>query len=488
MKKAVVTLLTCKKPFTEYTLKSIKEYAKKIDVDYIEVVEYEVPEKYNVISTNIEGNMKRISKLLVIREYLEKYDRIIFLDDSCVVNSDCPDLFNIVPVNFIGANNEGVLEWPKAAHATIDLFNASNLTKNLLARHDYINAGVMVFSKEHRYLLADERVISLGKNGFFSNSWPEQTYLNFLLNTDNVPVFYLPHHFNRMNVHKERQNERINYSNYTLEQRREQYWEYKDFDFLTADHIMPGKTNHAFIWHLTSFWENEPRALLAKRLYEISRNQNNFYTVGLQRSGTNFMSSTLKINFGLDVDLSLVEFTHESWKHRLEVPSSIKEFPVIVVWKHPYHWIESIAWRKQVDWVRTQIKYSNVEEDENLMIGKEGQKLSIIALCKTWVDFYNNWWFSLDESIKKRTVLVKYEDMLRRPDEVLDVISIKFRLEKRFINYELPKKVQVSEDFSIQNISRYDTDHPGKLINPYVQIINSIILPEFIQNLENQSI
>ena len=200
------------------------------------------------------------------------------------------------------------------------------------------------------------------------------------------------------------------------------------------------------------------------------------------------MSSTLKINFGLDVDLSLVEFTHESWKHRLEVPSSIKEFPVIVVWKHPYHWIESIAWRKQVDWVRTQIKYSNVEEDENLMIGKEGQKLSIIALCKTWVDFYNNWWFSLDESIKKRTVLVKYEDMLRRPDEVLDVISIKFRLEKRFINYELPKKVQVSEDFSIQNISRYDTDHPGKLINPYVQIINSIILPEFIQNLENQSI
>ena len=488
MKKAVVTLSIGDRPFTEYTLKSIKEYAEKIDADYIEVLEYDVPERYDSIPTGREGNMAYIAKLLVIRDYLEIYDRIIFLDDSCVVNSDCPNLFDIVPVNFIGANNEGVLEWPKAAQATIDLFNMSKLTKNILTKHDYINVGVMVFSKEHRFLLSDERIINLGKLGYFNNGWPEQTYLNYLLSKDNVPVFYLPHHFNRMNVHKEKLGERVNYSNYTLDQRREQYWQYKDFDFLIPQDILPGRTNHAFIWHLTSFWEDRPRFLLAKRLYEISRFQNNFYTVGLQRSGTNFISDTLKINFKLESDLALVPFTHESWKHRIEVPSNIKDFPIIVVWKHPYHWVESLGWRNQVDWVHTQNKYPVVDMNENMMIGKEGQKISIVSLCKTWVDFYNNWWFNLEPTIKERTVLVKYEDILKTPDRVLKTISNKFEWKANSNSYYIPKNVSFSPDFNADNVNMYTTEGPSKLIQPHVDTIDSIVSPEFIQRLEEDSI
>jgi lipopolysaccharide biosynthesis glycosyltransferase len=271
MKKLVLSVSIGNRPFTKYTLKTIEEYAYKIKADYKLISEYKVPEEYNDIPIGRNGNTVYLVKLLVVQDYLKIYDRIIFLDDSCIVNTDYPNLFDIVPYNFLGANNEGVLEWPTAATKTIDLFNRSNLPKNILTKHDYINTGILVISKHHSELFSKNNILSLGKKKFFANAWPEQTYMNYVLSAFTIPVFYLPHHFNRMSVHKERLEERVNYSNYTIDHLREQVHTYKDFDFLTKEMILPGKTNHAFIWHLTSFWKDSPRTKLAKRLFEITR-------------------------------------------------------------------------------------------------------------------------------------------------------------------------------------------------------------------------
>lgn len=278
MANAVVTLSIGDRPFFEYTSKSIKEYANKIGADYHSVLEYKVPSQYKDIKigrTHYANNEAYFIKLLVIRDFLEKYDRVIFLDDTCVVNTDCPDLFNIVPRNFVGAHNEGILEWPDAALVAKDIFNELDLPANFLAKHDYINTGVLVFSKEHLSLLSDKSIIELGEQGLFNNECPEQTYLNYVLLKNNTPTFFLPHHFNRMHIHKEKPGERVNYTNYTLEQQREQL--YEDFDFIDIDYIQPGRTNHAFIWHIVSFYRPKYRVKLIKRLYNVTRNIKRFY-------------------------------------------------------------------------------------------------------------------------------------------------------------------------------------------------------------------
>lgn len=269
MKNAIISLSLGDRPFLKYTFASIKEYADKIGVDFHTVTDYDIDEKYKNIHVGRNGNLSYIIKLLVIRDYLKKYDRILFLDDTCVVNSDCPDLFKIVPSDFIGAHNEGVLEWISAAKSTINLFNASGFKNNFLTKHDYINTGVILLPKKYINIFSEDFIIKHGNLGYFNNNWPQQTYLNYIFILNKLPVFYLPYHFNKMTVH-EYNNEIINYTNYTNEQLYK-LTQYKDFEFLTKENIKPGNINHAFIWHITSFWKPEARYKLIKKLYEISR-------------------------------------------------------------------------------------------------------------------------------------------------------------------------------------------------------------------------
>ncbi len=129
-----------------------------------------------------------------IYELLKKqYDRIAFIDADILIRPDAPSLFDIVPEDQFGIFDEGQYT-PRAVciHEVKKVFSVDLPKWN---GKTYYNTGVMVVSKEHRYLfrIADE-IKPL------RNSFGEQTYLNMRIMVSDAKVFPLDYKFNRMSI------------------------------------------------------------------------------------------------------------------------------------------------------------------------------------------------------------------------------------------------------------------------------------------------
>lgn len=129
-----------------------------------------------------------------IYELLKKqYDRIAFIDADILIRPDAPSLFDIVPEDQFGIFNEGTYT-PRAV-CIHELRKVYNVTLKKWNGKDYYNTGVMVASRQHRFLFkVTEEVKPL------RNSFGEQTYLNLKLMVSGVKIFSLPYQFNRMSI------------------------------------------------------------------------------------------------------------------------------------------------------------------------------------------------------------------------------------------------------------------------------------------------
>ncbi len=123
-----------------------------------------------------------------VAHWLERYERVLYLDTDLLVRDDTPDLFALVPPTQLGAFNEAPFTF-RSHELMIDTCKAYGVT---LPDWDgrYINTGVMVLSQAHRALFAkpaEERF-----------SFYEQTFLNVRLAQLGVALYELPYRFNRM--------------------------------------------------------------------------------------------------------------------------------------------------------------------------------------------------------------------------------------------------------------------------------------------------
>lgn len=109
-----------------------------------------------------------------IYDLLDVYDRILYVDTDALIKKDCPDLFESVPDDMIGAFNEG-------AHFERKCPN-------------YYNTGVMVISKRHKDVFTRPQHATGDINTFF-----EQDTLNGLFISHACKMFPLPKEFNLMN-------------------------------------------------------------------------------------------------------------------------------------------------------------------------------------------------------------------------------------------------------------------------------------------------
>jgi len=130
-----------------------------------------------------------------IYDLLNKYHRIIYVDTDIIIRDDTPDLFEMVPESQIGLFNEArfvsggremsIVESCKAYDQTLRSWNGK-----------YYNTGVMVISRRHKHLFKKPE-----KEVF---NFYEQGYLNVILAKtletagNELSVYELPHHFNRM--------------------------------------------------------------------------------------------------------------------------------------------------------------------------------------------------------------------------------------------------------------------------------------------------
>lgn len=184
-RKAVVTINigTKFKRMGELTIPTMRDYAKKIGAEFVEIND-----------ANLSINASQFSAYWAkfqLYELLNKYDRIIYLDLDVIVRPHCPDLFSIVDEAEFAALYESDYSIAKELLLLeIEEFLGSN--PKIDWQDDYFNVGVMVLSKTHK------EAFNFYANAAGGNRFPEQTLINYNIKKLNYKVHHLPPIFNHM--------------------------------------------------------------------------------------------------------------------------------------------------------------------------------------------------------------------------------------------------------------------------------------------------
>jgi lipopolysaccharide biosynthesis glycosyltransferase len=218
-KNAIATMVIGErhKNIFELTKKNIFNYAKKINADLVVYDEnsYSVIKQQglkknikNFSSKKLEINrvneslpddfmhqynehwQKNAFKKLNIVELLEKYERVLFIDCDILIQDNSPDIFDLVPKEKVGMYNESTLfenyredfmsMWCERFGYDYSKWNGQ-----------YYNSGVTLFSRGHELLFSPPKFL-------YKDMFYDQTHLNANIMNFNIPMYDLPHSFNRM--------------------------------------------------------------------------------------------------------------------------------------------------------------------------------------------------------------------------------------------------------------------------------------------------
>lgn len=123
-----------------------------------------------------------------IHDLLDEYDRILYLDTDIIIRDDCPNLFDEVPEDKLGAFNETFFR--SVSHRRVKSLAHLYGCRIPKWNGNYYNAGVMVISQQHKPLFK--------KPLRECEDFYEQSYLNVRIAQLNIPVYELHHSFNYM--------------------------------------------------------------------------------------------------------------------------------------------------------------------------------------------------------------------------------------------------------------------------------------------------
>jgi len=170
------------KEMTDITHPIIKQYAKKIEADFIVLDE--------------PKGLHPHYRILQFYELFEKYDRIISIDSDVIITPDCPNLFKIVPHEAIGTIFEDV--GSRQADRRERIKKVQEKFGDIGWKSGYINTGCAVFSKCHREIFKQrELYLDLGY---------DDVYLGYWIRKFGFPIFQLPIKFNFMTMFAEQWN------------------------------------------------------------------------------------------------------------------------------------------------------------------------------------------------------------------------------------------------------------------------------------------
>jgi hypothetical protein len=119
------------------------------------------------IALNTDATEPHLQKAR-IAEFLQLYDRILYLDTDIVVNDGCPDLFDIVPEDTFGAWFPNPMFPGRFADR---IRRVQQVLGDIGWVDNYFNSGVMVVSRAHAAAFEN---LSEYRDDFF-----EQTLLNY---------------------------------------------------------------------------------------------------------------------------------------------------------------------------------------------------------------------------------------------------------------------------------------------------------------------
>jgi hypothetical protein len=172
---AVVTLVTTPEwdALARVTLPSQRHYAARIGADFV------------ILDKRIHAH-PHYDKWQIY-DLFDTYDRILYLDADMIVRQDCPNLFNCVPHDAVGGENE--LKSCPAQAQQLERF-CERVGIGSLPCPFYINGGMFLASANHREVFRKPEVV------VSDLPWPEQSHFNARLIGEKHKVFLLPSCFN----------------------------------------------------------------------------------------------------------------------------------------------------------------------------------------------------------------------------------------------------------------------------------------------------
>jgi hypothetical protein len=183
--------------FIELTRPFMQAYAKKTSADLI-IIEGSNPlltrlnTSYYV--TGRGNNDAYVLKIKLIFYYLDYYENILWLDDTCIVKPGTCDLFYYIDNNYILAFNEGTI--PSINSSKYDKQFIKDNMNFLIDDLKYINSGVVIYNHNIRKYLSDEYINRYKE--LLKSAYPHQAYMNYIIQFYNLPCHFIDRIFNEM--------------------------------------------------------------------------------------------------------------------------------------------------------------------------------------------------------------------------------------------------------------------------------------------------
>ena len=189
---AVITLAIGYQPFWDLTHAKMRSYAKRIGAEFI------IIDRAKGTGDHEQGY--KLEKFQ-INNYLDDFDRVLFLDSDIVIRSQCPDLFKRVSEEKIGAVCEKLPHFNrKEIFEEACLFYGATYPGH---SQEWFNTGMMVLSRCHRHLFLEPQKVKAfpGRNmdGTVAPprfTWLDMPLLNCLRIIHGVPLQDLGYSFN----------------------------------------------------------------------------------------------------------------------------------------------------------------------------------------------------------------------------------------------------------------------------------------------------
>lgn len=138
MKNLLLTISIGDRPWFKEIKFFMVLYCKKYNLDF------------KVLDGNFTSDIDSRLKKLEIKNFFKDYDRILYLDDTCIISPECPNLFDIVPYDKIGVVLEKLPYYNKFNTLKESLMHYNQDCKNISEQnHVWFNSGVILASKIH---------------------------------------------------------------------------------------------------------------------------------------------------------------------------------------------------------------------------------------------------------------------------------------------------------------------------------------------------
>jgi glycosyltransferase involved in cell wall biosynthesis len=163
----------------------MREYASRCEADFLVITQ-----------PKFEHLGQLYYEKFQLYEFLQSYDRVLYVDNDVLIAPDSPNLFLMTPLDHFGASSEE--SWTKCAdckRAICDELGSTNWT------HPYFNAGVMLASRNHREIFdPDQPGLKLWATETVRKKYEyqgdDQTYFNYRLNDLRLPMVDHGYRFN----------------------------------------------------------------------------------------------------------------------------------------------------------------------------------------------------------------------------------------------------------------------------------------------------